>query len=77
MVPKGGEDMSGEEALTRLRADPATRDIPVLAVSAETDYEAIGRIRALEIQGFVTKPIDVGRFLSEIDAALKSSDERS
>jgi PAS domain S-box-containing protein len=70
-------DMSGEEALTRLRADPATRDIPVLAVSAETDSEAIGRIHALGIQGFVTKPIDVGRFLSEIEAALKSSDERS
>ena len=70
-------DMSGEEALTRLRADPATRDIPVLAVSAETDSEAIGRIRALGIQGFVTKPIDVGRFLSAIDAALKSADERS
>ena len=70
-------DMSGEEALTRLRADPSTRDIPVLAVSAETDSEAIGRIRALGIQGFVTKPIDVGRFLSEIDAALRSSEERS
>jgi len=70
-------DMSGEEALTRLRADPTTRDIPVLAVSAETDSEAIGRVRALGIQGFVTKPIDVGRFLSEIDAALKSSGERA
>jgi AmiR/NasT family two-component response regulator len=48
-----------------------------LAVSAETDSEAIGRVRALGIQGFVTKPIDVGRFLSEIDAALKSSGERA
>ena len=70
-------DMSGEEALTRLRADPATRDIPVLAVTAETDSEAIARIRALGIQGFVTKPIDVARFLFEIDAALKPSDARS
>jgi DNA-binding response OmpR family regulator len=70
-------DMSGEEALIRLRADPVTRDLPVIAVSAETDAEAIARIRMIGIQGFVTKPIDVGRFLSEIDAALKRSDERS
>jgi PAS domain S-box-containing protein len=70
-------DMSGEEALIRLRADPVTRDLPVIAVSAETDAEAIARVRMIGIQGFVTKPIDVGRFLSEIDAALKRSDERS
>jgi PAS domain S-box-containing protein len=66
-------DMSGEEALTRLRADPVSRDIPVLAVSAETDADAIDRLRAIGIQGFVTKPIDVGRFLASIDAALKTS----
>jgi CheY-like chemotaxis protein/anti-sigma regulatory factor (Ser/Thr protein kinase) len=65
-------DMSGEEALARLRADPVTRDIPVLAVSAETDADAIGRLRAIGIQGFVTKPIDVARFLSLIDTALKT-----
>lgn len=66
-------DMSGEEALSRLRADPVTRDVPVLAVSAETDADAIGRLRAIGIQGFVTKPIDVGRFLASIDAALETS----
>ncbi len=62
--------MTGEEALTRLRATPATRDIPVLAVSAETDTEVIARLRVLGIQGFVHKPLDVKRFLEVIDAAL-------
>jgi PAS domain S-box-containing protein len=63
-------DMTGEEALIRLRATPATRDIPVLAVSAETDADVIGRLRVLGIQGFVHKPFDVERFLAAIDAAL-------
>jgi PAS domain S-box-containing protein len=63
-------DMTGEEALVRLRATPATRDIPVLAVSAETDPDVIARLRALGIQGFVHKPLDVERFLAVIDAAL-------
>jgi signal transduction histidine kinase/CheY-like chemotaxis protein len=63
-------DMTGEEALSRLRATPATRDIPVLAVSAETDADVIARLRVLGIQGFVHKPIDVERFLTMIDAAL-------
>ena len=63
-------DMTGEEALVRLRATPATRDIPVLAVSAETDTEVIARLRVLGIQGFVHKPLDVERFLEVIDAAL-------
>jgi PAS domain S-box-containing protein len=63
-------DMSGEEALVRLRATPATRDIPVLAVSAETDTDVIARLRVLGIQGFVHKPLDVERFLAVIDAAL-------
>jgi hypothetical protein len=69
-------DMPGEEALARLRAAPRTRDIPVIAVSAETDPHAIERLRALGIQGFVTKPIDVERFLDLIDATLDPADPR-
>ncbi len=63
-------DMTGEEALVRLRATPATRDIPVLAVSAGTDTDVIARLRVLGIQGFVHKPLDVEHFLAVIDAAL-------
>jgi PAS domain S-box-containing protein len=63
-------DMTGEEALVRLRATPATRDIPVLAVSAGTDTDAIARLRVLGIEGFVHKPLDVEHFLAAIDAAL-------
>jgi PAS domain S-box-containing protein len=70
-------DMPGEEALARLRAAPHTRNVPVIAVSAETDPHAIERLRALGIQGFVTKPIDVDRFLDLIDSTLEPTAPQS
>jgi PAS domain S-box-containing protein len=70
-------DMPGEEALARLRAAPRTKDIPVIAVSAETDSRAIERLQTLGIQGFVNKPIDVERFLELIDTALDPAEEGS
>jgi PAS domain S-box-containing protein len=70
-------DMPGEEALARLRAAPRTRDIPVITVSAETDARAMARLEALGIQGSVTKPIEVDRFLALIDATLDAADHGS
>ena len=70
-------DMSGEEALARLRAAPRTRDIPVITVSAETDARAMARLESLGIQGSVTKPIEVDRFLALIDATLDAADHGS
>jgi PAS domain S-box-containing protein len=66
-------DMSGEQTLVRLRGNARTRDIPVIAVSAETDTDVIARLRVIGIEGFVTKPIDVQHFLALIDATLEPS----
>ena len=60
-------DMDGWEALTRLRADPRTADIPVVAVTAfamEGDRE---RFLSAGFDGYITKPIDVRSFPGEID----------
>jgi hypothetical protein len=46
-------------------------------VSAETDARAIARLESLGIQGSVTKPIDVDRFLELIDATLDAADPGS
>ena len=61
-------DMSGEQVLRRLRADPATRDIPVVIVSADAMAEGIARLRAAGAAGYLTKPFDLGAFLAVIDA---------
>jgi CheY-like chemotaxis protein len=62
--------IDGWEATRRLKADPATRAIPVLALTA---YALEGeRQRALEAgcDDYDTKPVDFARFKAKIDALL-------
>jgi CheY-like chemotaxis protein len=61
----------GFEVCRRLRADPATRHVPVLIISAMDDPES--RARALEAgaTAFYTKPFSPIALLKEIDR-LKS-----
>jgi CheY-like chemotaxis protein len=64
--------LSGKDALALLRADGATRHIPVIAVTAN----AMANDRSLGLSAgffrYVTKPIDIERFNEAIDEALKS-----
>lgn len=62
--------MDGLSATRQLKADPATRDIPVLAV---TSYAMKGdEAKAFEAgcSGYVTKPIDKMVFLEAVAKAL-------
>jgi two-component system, cell cycle response regulator DivK len=51
--------MDGEDALLRLRSDPATADIPVLAVTASVMRGDEQRLRRAGFDGYIPKPIDV------------------
>lgn len=67
-------EMDGLTATRHLKADPATRDIPVLAV---TSYAMKGdEVKAFEAgcSGYVTKPIDKSVFLEAVARALKSQE---
>lgn len=64
--------MDGLTATRHLKADPATRDIPVLAV---TSYAMKGdEVKAFEAgcSGYVTKPIDKTLFLEAVAKALEN-----
>ena len=63
-------DMPGEEVLLRLRADPRTRDIPVVILSADTTRQRIDQLRANGVVDYLTKPIDVRSLLQTVDRAL-------
>ncbi len=68
-------DMSGEELLARLRADPATRDIPVIVLSADATLGQVERLLADGARAYLTKPLDIGEFLALVDDVLAPGGE--
>jgi CheY-like chemotaxis protein len=61
-------DLDGETVLRRLRAEPSMRDVPVVVLSADATLGQIARLRAAGADDYVTKPIDVARFLRVVDS---------
>ena len=64
-------DMSGEEALRRLKADPETASIPVVVLSADVTPGRIDRILDAEAVGYLSKPVDVPRLIDYLDNASR------
>ena len=62
--------MNGIEALQRLRADPATRAIPVIAVTASAMTQDRRQILAAGFDGYQPKPISVKGFLQAVREML-------
>jgi two-component system cell cycle response regulator DivK len=61
--------IDGWEATRLLKANPATRDIPVVAVTAHALKGDEVRARAVGCDGYVSKPLDVvafGQYVSEL-----------
>ena len=67
--------MNGVEALERLRAQPATADIPVVALTASAMREDRERFLTAGFDGYLTKPIDVREFGNQVRSFLKNGSE--
>src|SRR5271155_3322289 len=63
-------EIGGWEATRRLKADPATRDIPIIALTAHA--MSSDREKALEAgcDDYDTKPVELPRLLAKIEALL-------
>ena len=64
--------IDGWEATRRLKADPETRAIPVIALTAHAMASDRADALAAGCDDHDTKPIDLDRLLSEIEALLAS-----
>ncbi len=62
--------MSGIEALKALRADPATRHIPIVAVTASVMQQDRTMITAAGFDDYIAKPIELRPFLATVDRLL-------
>ncbi len=62
--------MDGYEALKLLKSNNQTKEIPVIALSANAMPKDIERGKASGFREYITKPINVNRFLEVIDNIL-------
>ena len=62
--------IDGITALQQLRADPATRSIPVMAVTASAMTHDRAKIMAAGFDGYQSKPISVKTFLVAVRELL-------
>jgi signal transduction histidine kinase/CheY-like chemotaxis protein len=70
-------DLPGSEVLMRLLADPATKAIPVVILSADATPGQIGRLVDQGARAYLTKPLDVREILALFDDVLRTSEQRS
>lgn len=62
--------MDGLSATQRLKEDPRTHDIPIVALTAHAMSGDKARVLAAGCSGYITKPIDTRRFPATIAAFL-------
>jgi protein-histidine pros-kinase len=64
-------DMMGWDVLAKLRADEATRDIPVVVTSADATPGQIERLKEAGADDYITKPLDLAVFTEAVLKHLK------
>jgi CheY-like chemotaxis protein len=62
--------INGIEALGQLRADPRTRGIPVIAVTASAMTQDRQKIMAAGFDAYQSKPINVKEFVAAVRQTL-------
>lgn len=70
-------DGPGEDVLVRLRADAATRTIPIVVLSADAMPAQRDALLAAGAAGFLTKPLDLPEFLGVVDRCLLRAREEA
>jgi signal transduction histidine kinase/ActR/RegA family two-component response regulator len=68
--------INGFEALKLLRADPITKHIPVIAVSANAMLLDIEKGLVAGFYSYITKPINVDQFTNSVNEGLKFADKQ-
>lgn len=65
--------VSGYDFLKEIKNNEATKNIPVIIVSAVADPENKKKSIELGAIDFVNKPIDIQEFISKVDSVLKNN----
>ncbi|MDP2928750.1 MAG: response regulator [Candidatus Omnitrophota bacterium] len=66
MMPK----IDGYEVLRRVKADPKTKNIPIIVLTARTQNKDIDQAKTLNADSFIAKPFEPSQLLGEIERLL-------
>lgn len=64
-------DINGVEVLARLKGDPATRDLPVIMISAFDEVDLVARCIQHGAEDYIPKPLDPTLLRARITACLE------
>jgi two-component system, chemotaxis family, response regulator Rcp1 len=56
--------VDGREVLTQVKGDADLGEIPVVVMTASKDHEDLLRSEQLQVDGYITKPVDLEKFLA-------------
>jgi CheY-like chemotaxis protein len=73
LMDLGLPGISGLELTRRLRADPHTAKLPIVAVTASAMKGDEGKALEAGCNGYIAKPIDTRSFVKQIDDVLNSA----
>ena len=63
--------LSGTGVLMQLKADPKTRDIPVLMCTTNSQLGAVEKCCEIGAVGYILKPLDLTKALEKVQSVLK------
>ncbi|PZR74101.1 MAG: hybrid sensor histidine kinase/response regulator [Chthoniobacterales bacterium] len=66
-------DLPGWQVLAQLKADQATRDIPVVIISADATAPQIKRLLAAGARAYLTKPFDIAEFFRVLEETVSAA----
>jgi len=69
-------DLPGGEVLSRLQETEATRDIPVVVLSADATSHQIARLKKAGARAYLTKPLSIPDFFSVLEDTIGASRQR-
>lgn len=68
--------MDGQQACRLLKADPATRDVPIVILSARDETEIKVMCLGLGASDYISKPFRVEELIARVDVAVRMKRER-
>jgi CheY-like chemotaxis protein len=66
--------VDGWEAASRIKSNPGTNAIPIIAITALTMSQDHARAGEVGMDGYLAKPVSLARVLSEVQRVLQTRD---